>query len=326
MQTEPKFWRMALQDGFGGASMFPECRAHKVAALSYKPIADVDLRKFSRDHKPASWKRQKRFSPSSMGAFAWDINGGDILFVRDREAGGTIIGSGVVRGAPGVHAYRFDPNSPIITPRGFRWKHLIDVDWDPIFSPIPFKEPNAIQNVRELKTNEVRKLLRALRGSAGRNPSQKKNNPPTQPLSEADYVQQVMGGKRVVTPLHRILSNSFCHWLSSKYHIESVQEENGLDVTFEIRRTNWMAEIKICYGGNTRAAIRAAMGQILEYNHWPKRKPKRRWLILLDTPATAEDQDYVEGLRRLYRLPIFLAWQKGTLDFQADALSEMPGS
>jgi hypothetical protein len=130
-----------------------------------------------------------------------------------------------------------------------------------------------------------------------------------------------MSGKRTVTPLHRILSNSFSQWLRSKYQIECTQEVNGLDVTFDLHGTPWMAEIKICYGKNTRAAIRAAVGQIIEYNHWPTRTPRQRWLVLLDTPADADDRAYIDGLRQLYKLPIFIAWQKNDRDFHAESLN-----
>jgi hypothetical protein len=106
-----------------------------------------------------------------MGAFSWDIKAGDFIFVRDRKDGGVIVGSGVVKGSPGSTAYRFDARSPIVSEAGEVWKHLIDVDWDPTFSEIPFRESFALQNVRKLSTKELRTLQVSLRNMKDRKPA-----------------------------------------------------------------------------------------------------------------------------------------------------------
>ena len=55
-----------------------------------------------------------------------------------------------------------------------------------------------------------------------------------------------------------------------------------------------MAEFKIAYNGNTKAAVREALGQILEYNHYPGRVTTQAWFLVLDQQPSNEDCKFVE--------------------------------
>src|ERR1035441_2166753 len=86
------------------------------------------------------------------------------------------------------------------------------------------------------------------------------------------------------------------------------QAEAAAGIHFTDRGTSYVAELKTCYGGNTKVAIREAMGQIIEYNHYPPRLQKERWLLVLDSRPTATDQDYITAIRTKYHLPLGMAW------------------
>lgn len=82
-----------------------------------------------------------------------------------------------------------------------------------------------------------------------------------------------------------------------------------MDFQFSADGRRLMAELKICYGLNTRQAIREALGQILEYNHFDRRMPHDEWWIILDQAPTPTDKAYVERIRNLYDLPFYLGYE-----------------
>lgn len=86
------------------------------------------------------------------------------------------------------------------------------------------------------------------------------------------------------------------------------QEQNCVDLTFDYEGKSHLAELKICYGGKTRAAIREAMGQLLEYNHYPPRSEAQSWWLVLDHDPAKSDRVYIDVLRKKYGLPLRLAW------------------
>ncbi|HSZ89546.1 MAG TPA: hypothetical protein VK822_09245, partial [Acetobacteraceae bacterium] len=74
-------------------------------------------------------------------------------------------------------------------------------------------------------------------------------------------------------------------------------------------RQSFMAELKICYDQNTRQAIRDALGQVLEYNHYPGRAPSEEWWIVLDQQPTPDDSAYIQQLREHYLVPLHLGYE-----------------
>lgn len=85
-----------------------------------------------------------------------------------------------------------------------------------------------------------------------------------------------------------------------------------------------LAELKICYGGNTRAAIRGAMRQLLEYNHYPSRSEAHCWWLVMDHHPAGTDREYIDVLRTKYALPLTLTWSVGA-DFESYPKLSAPG-
>jgi hypothetical protein len=86
---------------------------------------------------------------------------------------------------------------------------------------------------------------------------------------EEAYPRASAGALKTITLRHNKLSNQFSNWLNNKLHIESIQEQNRINIRFEYDEKSVRAELKICYGLGTRRSIREVLGQILEYNYYP---------------------------------------------------------
>jgi hypothetical protein len=70
-------------------------------------------------------------------------------------------------------------------------------------------------------------------------------------------------------------------------------------------------ELKICDGVGAARSIRKALGQVLEYNHYPSREAADRWLIVLDEEPCESDKLYIRTLREKLSMPITIGWRSG---------------
>ncbi len=61
-------------------------------------------------------------------------------------------------------------------------------------------------------------------------------------------------------------------------------------------------EIKTCH--SPVACIRDAIGQLLEYSHWPNGMPAGRLVVVGENKLDADGKQYLADLRSLYSLPI----------------------
>ncbi|WP_422000664.1 hypothetical protein [Reyranella sp.] len=131
------------------------------------------------------------------------------------------------------------------------------------------------------------------------------------PLAEDAYYREAPALRRVIIPRHKRLSNAFCKWLHHRHNLHAQQERDRVDVRFNMGDDTVLAEIKICYGVGTTKAIREALGQLLEYNHYPLRRPSRRWMIVLDEEPSTDDKRFVDLLGEHWQLPLSIAWREG---------------
>jgi hypothetical protein len=131
------------------------------------------------------------------------------------------------------------------------------------------------------------------------------------PLLEEVYPRATPASLKIITPKHKELSNLFVRWVASTGRQVIGREKNRVDVEFRDGRMLCRAELKVCYGMATTAAIREAMGQLLEYNYYGWRAPADRWFIVLDSEPSNEDVKYVRTLSSEKRLPLVLSWKSG---------------
>jgi len=127
-------------------------------------------------------------------------------------------------------------------------------------------------------------------------------------LAEDGYYRELSSKLKIIIPRHNKLSVDFCAWLK-KRGVSAKQEENYIDVLFEIKRTHYIAELKVVYGVGTTKAIREALGQLLEYNYYPGREAKKQWMIILDQAPVKTDYDYIDKLIQELNLPLRVGWR-----------------
>jgi hypothetical protein len=121
-------WRMSFRCGYRGYEMWPHCRKLGVAAITYDPLADVDLSKYARDEPEELWAQLKASQKGSLRNVAYEMKPGDVIYVKQ---GLQIVGKGIVRGS-----YQFDYKRRLVDPYRNVWAHQVPVDWESDFEPI----------------------------------------------------------------------------------------------------------------------------------------------------------------------------------------------
>lgn len=308
---------MKLRNGSHGEDMWNVCRHERVAAITYPGIHNVDFRPYSRGNHPPGWDQIG--SPGAKGSialFAWDIRGGDSIYVGD-SASHKIVGMGYATTTIGELAYRFDAHSPISPDGEEPWCHLIDMDWESNFAPFDYEDRAPQTTVLRLEQNEIRSFDQYTQATQHRDQGLEEQDVQDTLLLETCYPRYTPATRRLIHRKHVIISNCFKRWLESTYGIRVSQERQQIDAAFEAGGKRYLAEFKIAYMGDTKRAIREALGQILEYNHYPPRVGHHFWLLILDTTPSEHDIVFVRLLRDKFRFPLSLGWQTDSaFDFE----------
>lgn len=90
-------WRMKLRAGNYGEDIWPACRERGVAAITHPPIYNVDLTRLRKNDVDPEVKTAAR---TSIWRFAWDVRGGDVIYVGDSKSK-SMIARGFVAAEPG---------------------------------------------------------------------------------------------------------------------------------------------------------------------------------------------------------------------------------
>ena len=107
---------------------------------------------------------------------------------------------------------------------------------------------------------------------------------------------------------HNVLQSALHRQLVKKHGADNVGTELsagiGTSVDLVVRQPNgyWFYEIKTSV--SPRACIREAIGQLLEYAFWPGSQEACRLIIVGETAADADVQEYCRRLNKRYSLPI----------------------
>jgi len=303
---------MALRVGLAGENLWPLCRQHGVAAITYDPIDNTDLSTYGNADRPAAWRQLSGSQPGSMNAFGWSIRGGDALYVRESGAGGLMVGLGTVKGEVGDRAYHFQASSPIREVSGKQWHHLVNVDWDNSFVGFLYKDRSPNTTVLRATQEERQQWNLASTITSHKNENLTDEELRTALLLESSYSRYTAPSLRLIVRLHAKLSNAFRAWMLATRGIIVKQEIDRIDCAFIEDGKRTMVEFKIAYEGNTRRAIREALGQILEYNFYPSRKLHQRWMLILDIPPSSDDLKYVWSLKAELKLPLIIGWPNET--------------
>ena len=297
-------WRMKLRAGDYGDDMWPQCRERAIASMTHPPIYHLNLTNTQKRDVPVDVRTAAR---TSIWRFAWDIMGGDVILIGD-SLKRSIIARGFVDCEPGERAYRFNAHDPMTEPNNsvIPWRHEVPVTWDPDFVPFTYVDGAPRITVMRYEPSWAPQHLQPGGSEDG-----------DDFLEDAGYRRETPAASRNIKRLHSTLSNRFRRWLSSAHRITAKQEKKRVDISFSQDDRTHLAELKVCYGGDTRASIREALGQVFEYNLYPPRLSADSWLIVLDTKPATEDVAYFEALRQQYKLPLSLVWSTDT-GFESD--------
>ncbi|MDE0392216.1 MAG: hypothetical protein OXI57_09125 [Rhodospirillales bacterium] len=119
----------------------------------------------------------------------------------------------------------------------------------------------------------------------------------------------------IVDPRHVRLQNRLYGFLCNKFREGAVHyERDFVDVAVENADGITFYEIKM--ETTAKRCIRQAMGQLVEYAHYPESSKAGRLVVVGDAPPTDEDRSYLSFLRREYGMPIFYScfdWDSGAL-------------
>jgi len=108
---------------------------------------------------------------------------------------------------------------------------------------------------------------------------------------------------------HNALHLAVFETLQSEYPDQRIGTEYKVaqgaqvDVAVELTNGYWFYEIKVA--PTVRAAVREAIGQVLEYSHWPNDYRADKLIIVGEAQPTKTEMSYMKMLRDQYQLPIF---------------------
>lgn len=107
-------------------------------------------------------------------------------------------------------------------------------------------------------------------------------------------------------PQHARLQNRLRGKLRSQYGADSVKMESEF-VDLKLFESNRVTFIEIKMERTVKSCMRAALGQLLEYAHYPDKQKADALLIVGDAYATEYDRTYLSHIRRIFNLPIYYA-------------------
>ena len=99
-----------------------------------------------------------------------------------------------------------------------------------------------------------------------------------------------------------------------KRHCSVAYEENFIDLTG--RDPDCVTYYELKTQPTARMCIRQAIGQLLDYSHYPGSYRADRLVVVGEAPSTDEDRAYLKLVREGFKLPIqygWFRWEEGDL-------------
>lgn len=145
----------------------------------------------------------------------------------------------------------------------------------------------------------------------------------TKVLNTKSIIKTVKGGKILVDPLHKKIQNAVAKLIKDQYDTLHVEEEitdadgQRVDIEGISKKTGerHYFEIKT---DSAKKSIREALGQILEYAHYPNTKRAAKLFIIGAQKPDNRDKEYMKFLRETYQIPLWFRWYS----FEEDKLYE----
>ncbi|MCM1125824.1 MAG: hypothetical protein NC429_05075 [Lachnospiraceae bacterium] len=117
-------------------------------------------------------------------------------------------------------------------------------------------------------------------------------------------VVEAVKAEYIMTLKHNELSNKMVKYLRSKGYKEVATDKDFVDIQAVDSQGN-KVYFELKTADSVRLAIRQALGQLLEYNHYPNKKNADKLIIVTELEATQEDMQYLIGMRSRYNIPVY---------------------
>lgn len=130
-----------------------------------------------------------------------------------------------------------------------------------------------------------------------------------------DYMESIKKAKKtgsvkvkhseyVMSLQHNELSNMMVEYLKKNGYTKVKAEENYVDIKC-IDKSGKKVFFELKTAQTVKSAIREALGQLLEYNHYPNTNKADKLIIVTKYEPEDEDIQYLVGLREIYKIPVF---------------------
>ena len=132
-------------------------------------------------------------------------------------------------------------------------------------------------------------------------------------LDTSLIVKTTKAGEILVDPLHKKIQNAVVELLKDQYvHLYLEKGSDGsvkqkVDIKGLLKDSEeWhYFEVKTF---SAKRSIREALGQILEYAHYPSTKRAKKLFIIGPEKPDDKDKAYMQMLRDTYKIPIWFRW------------------
>lgn len=122
-------------------------------------------------------------------------------------------------------------------------------------------------------------------------------------------VTKEKGGGTNMSLLHNEMQTMIFSLLEKQYKKKNVGTEIDLGystkVDIAVKQKNSFIFYEIKTSLTAKAAIREAIGQVLEYAYWPNHDRANKLVIIAPPPATKDAKKYIQKLREDFSLPIY---------------------
>lgn len=130
-----------------------------------------------------------------------------------------------------------------------------------------------------------------------------------------EYMESIQNAKKtgsvkvkhseyVMSLQHNELSNMLVEYLKKNGYTKVIAEENYVDIKC-IDKAGKKIFFELKTAQTVKAAIREAIGQLLEYNHYPNTSKADKLIIVTKYEPEPEDIQYLTGLRLIYKIPVY---------------------
>ena len=115
---------------------------------------------------------------------------------------------------------------------------------------------------------------------------------------------KVKASEYIMSLQHNELSNAMVEYLQKNGYKNVKAEENFVDIKC-IDPAGKMIFFELKTAQTVKSAIREAIGQLLEYNHYPNTKKADKLIIVTKHEPEKSDVQYLLGLRMVYNIPVY---------------------